>query len=287
MGLEALLTQLPLNRKERFYTGTVLPALVGAHDFAHVGRLFELAGLPSVEVSGDPADTRLLFFTEYGFKESLIGGSFGQFDPLSRDTPDVVLYLAPEGDDPGRLLGIEAKMFHRPSRAALEGQLAVQRQLLTGITDSLGLSEPTLIALLPHPLKEALGPLASPTAVITWEELATTFRDVAPAYWVAMLDTALERYSSLVGDQTSNAHAHLSGLEIVEGAAQNSFEYQHMGRQGGTKGKMLFEDFGPEGRWRGQIYQVRTTPLPGNPTNWFSIAEFCTRAEAWNTQHGT
>lgn len=33
---------LPLNRKERFYTATVLPMLVCTDDFGHLDRLLEL-----------------------------------------------------------------------------------------------------------------------------------------------------------------------------------------------------------------------------------------------------
>ena len=286
MGLEALLEQFPLNRKERFYTGTVFPALVGVDDFAHLGRFLSCAGLPPLEVSGDPGGTRLLLFTEYGFKESLKGPIVEQFDdPVGRDTPDIVLYLVPDGDDPGLLLGVEAKMFHRPSRAELEGQLAVQRELLTSMAASLGVPEPTLVALLPEPLARALGPLPEPVVTLTWEALADTYRDVAPGYWLAMLDAALDRYEELASSTTRNDHHRMSGLEILAAAGAESFEYRFIGRQGGKGAQPFAEDFDPDGRWRGRVYQLRTTELLGN-SNWFEIEAFLDKAEEWSRQHG-
>jgi hypothetical protein len=61
---------LPLNRKERYYTGTVLPMLVATDDFAHLGRLTELAGLGPVQVDARPASATVQLFTEYGYLES-------------------------------------------------------------------------------------------------------------------------------------------------------------------------------------------------------------------------
>jgi hypothetical protein len=43
MSVEAMIaTGLPLNRKERYYTGTVLPLIICADDFAPFHRLTDL-----------------------------------------------------------------------------------------------------------------------------------------------------------------------------------------------------------------------------------------------------
>lgn len=291
MGLNELLKQLPLNRKERFYTGTVFPAVVGAHGFEHLHLLLQLIGAPAIEVSDDPATTRLLFFTEYGFKESLKGPIADQFtDPDGRDTPDVVVYIAPEGNHPGLLVGIEAKMFHRPSKAELEGQLAVQRKLLEAMAIDLGVPDPILVALLPQPLATGLGPLADPTVVITWEQVADRYRTVAPRYWIAMLDQARDRYGDLVSDHkdfSAYAHHHLSGMDIRAAMNHEGFEYNWVGRRGGIDGLELGDDFGPDGAWRGRRYQLRTTPPPGSGANWFSIDRFVDKTKAWTAAHAS
>jgi hypothetical protein len=64
---------LPFNRKERFFTGTVLPMLVCTDGFAHFGRLTELVGLGRIDVDPHPDSTNVQFFTEYSFVESVIG----------------------------------------------------------------------------------------------------------------------------------------------------------------------------------------------------------------------
>lgn len=184
------------------------------------------------------------------------------------------------------LLGVEAKMFHRPSRAELEGQLAVQRVLLSGMATNLGVPEPVLVALLPQPLANAVGPLAAPTVTVTWEGVVERYRDVAPRYWLTMLELALSRYEQLASTTRRNDHHRLTGLEILTGAPDATFEYRYIGRRGGRDGAVLAGDFGPDGRWRGQVYQLRTTPLPSN-LNWFDLDDFLARVRQWEVDHGS
>lgn len=83
--VELLDRPLPLNRKERFYTGTVLPAIMCADNFAHLGRVSELLPTGPLEVRADPDDCTVVFFTEYSLTESLVGQSAKRFgDPPSR-----------------------------------------------------------------------------------------------------------------------------------------------------------------------------------------------------------
>lgn len=120
-------TRLPLNRKERFYTGTVLPMLLAYDAFAHLGRFLSLCGL-----SVEPIETRrdgcvpCQLLTEYGFAESILPLHDDRWDsrPRRRDTPDLVLV------GPDWLLAVEGKMFDRPSRAELELQLDGQKTLI-------------------------------------------------------------------------------------------------------------------------------------------------------------
>ncbi len=95
-GLSGLFDgRLPINRKERYYTGTVLPMIVACDGFKHLNRFLELCGAPSkVAVEADPASCNIEFFTEYSLKESLRGGAEKRFsDPAGKDTPDLVIYI--------------------------------------------------------------------------------------------------------------------------------------------------------------------------------------------------
>jgi hypothetical protein len=72
---------LPLNRKERYYTGTVLPALLCADSMAHLARLGrpELLDIGDLTVRADPEDCTVLFFTEYSLIESAVGEAAHRF----------------------------------------------------------------------------------------------------------------------------------------------------------------------------------------------------------------
>ena len=63
--------RLPINRKERYYTGTVLPMIVASDGFKHFGRFLALCGMPEVALEADPNSTNIQFLAEYGFEESL------------------------------------------------------------------------------------------------------------------------------------------------------------------------------------------------------------------------
>ena len=137
-------TGLPFNRKERYFTGTVLPMLVCADNFAHFGRLCELVGLGRIEVDPRPASTNIQFFTEYSFVESVFGESKARFPdaPTRKDTPDVLIYV---GDPRRALIAIEAKMYDRPTTGELNEQIAAQATLIRYIAERLDV-EPTLTA---------------------------------------------------------------------------------------------------------------------------------------------
>ena len=272
---QPLADRLPLNRKERYYTGTVLPMIVCCDEFAHFDRFLRLCGVPDGAVVAGPAATNLQFFTEYGFKEALVDGSESFFgDPGGKDTPDVVVYIE---SNPSVLLGIEAKVFSRPSASAIEKQIQVQAELFSLMRDGLR-TRPQVyqVALLPAGL-EACERIAD-TKVLTWELVADTFRDVAPAYWIRVLDEALKRYDGLVSKASAggqNNDGIRSGEVIKKQWETGDREFTWMGRQGGLTGKALRRDL-DAGRWRDVDYQVRRDPLPSN-SNWFSIESFLLR----------
>jgi hypothetical protein len=264
-------TRLPMNRKERFFTGTVFPALVAADNFAHLGRLLEMCDLADVEpgVSGERMDVE--FFTEYGFAESVVTlVDEARFDgaPTAGDTPDIVLC----GSD--WLLAIEAKVFDSPTPAAMRSQLQRQRLLVDYWSTHFGLAVGRVrhVALLPQPLSEEVGDLGVP--VVTWEQLLAAYRPVAPVYWTAMLGEALSRYPELRTRSLpfgKKADGQMTGLEIVEQHASGELTYTFMGRQGGIDGTKLAGDLA-NGTWRSQPYEVRLEPIKA--PNWFPITEF-------------
>lgn len=79
---------LPLNRKEQYYTATVLPLIIASDVFAHINRFFELCGLKGVGPFGNREEQPgFQFFTEYNFAESLRPPDLERFpDPPAHTT---------------------------------------------------------------------------------------------------------------------------------------------------------------------------------------------------------
>jgi hypothetical protein len=165
--LDMLAGGLPLNRKERYYTGTVLPMIVASDGFAHLDRLLGLCGLEPAGVGRDnPLDGHqpVAFFTEYNFAESnYTPADKARFAdaPSDADTPDIVIV----GSD--WLLCIEAKVFHNPRPAALNTQMAQQKVLVDYWTRALRLQPNRVAHVLLIPAGLDSEGVTSP--VVTWE----------------------------------------------------------------------------------------------------------------------
>ena len=264
---------LPLNRKERYYTGTVLPGIVACDDFGHLDRLLACCGLADMEV-GDLA--ALQFFTEYNFAESVFttadDASFADRPRIS-DTPDLVV------KGPDWLLTIEAKMFHNPTAADLTHQYEQQAKLVTYWRSKFSIAEPRSrhVLLLPEQLYEKLRP-ALPRDVITWQQVLDAYADVAPQFWIKVLRTALARYADLVSPASpwgQNADGKLTGLQIVQALKGHDTSVRWIGRRGGIDGALLADDVASNA-WRSRRYEVSAAAVPPNPW-WFSIEDFVTR----------
>src|SRR5437879_6336311 len=97
MSLETLMAEgLPLNRKEKFYTGTVFPGIVCADDFRHFNVFADLLpGSPSFKVDPRPDTATIQFFTEYSPLHSIVGDAKARMldIPASNETPDVAILL--------------------------------------------------------------------------------------------------------------------------------------------------------------------------------------------------
>ncbi|MGZ4447648.1 MAG: hypothetical protein ACXVEC_13020 [Nocardioides sp.] len=275
---------LPLNRKERFYTGTVLPGIV-CSDFSRLNLLTALMGHPDVEASGDPAQSGVVFFTEYGIAESAYGPAAARFAglPTARDTPDVVFLTVRPSPV---LFALEAKMYDRPGGGELRHQLDLQRELLdplaVRLAEWLGVDEVPVAhrALLPA-AQEGLH--LAPHQALSWEQVRDAYADVAPAYWMQMLNEALSRYDDLVTRVVANDDARLTGAAIVAAFHAGTLPYTSMGRSLGLAGATMRADL-ETGAWRETAYQVALND-PGN-RNWFPVADFVALAEQVSSSRG-
>jgi hypothetical protein len=249
---------LPLNRKERFYTGTVLH-MIGAGDrFGSLGRMLKLCGLEQLDLG---KSERLQFFTDYSFADSVFTDDdtarFPRRPPVA-DTPDVVIFGS-------WLLAIEAKMFHRPNAAALNAQYDRQSELVAYWQGRLGLHKNLVrhCLLLPQPLAADVSEHVH-APIVTWESVAHQFRTVADPYWIGVLHDALDRYRQLAAKDSVwglNKQMALMGLDIVTAYRERDPRVTWVGRQGGLSGSELTHD-AATGAWRTHLRG------PGQPTRW-------------------
>jgi hypothetical protein len=281
MSLEDLLSsELPMNRKERFFTGTVFPMIVCADQFKYFDRFLTLMpGSPKLSINPDPEQTNIEFFTEYGLLESVLGPAKDRFArlPSYRDTPDILCLVR---DEQKALLALEAKMYDWPTRTAVGEQMRRQREfVLDYLQSSLSIETVLQAALLPEGLLRKFGGFAYP--VVTWEALLGTFAvGRQDDYWMRMLRLALDAWPSLVGpgvEYGRNADDRLRGSEIVRRFKEDNLEFLLMGRTESLNGGPLENDL-KSGGWQRQVYAVRReTPAPTG--NWFLISDFVAEVE--------
>jgi hypothetical protein len=273
-SLDSVLSErLPLNRKERFYTGTVLPMIIGSDGFAHLHRFLALCGL-QIEPLDDHAldgNASIEFFTEYNFAESrFTPADVKRFPdaPTDADTPDLVIV------GPDWLVAVEAKVFHNPPSSALNEQMRRQRVLVDYWVGQLDIPADRVAHVLVLPSKLPI--IGVNHVPVTWESVLEAYQVVGPRYWISMLQTAINRYEELRSRGTAsfgaNADGHMTGAAILEAHGLGELEYAYMGRNFGLEGSDLRRDLST-GEWRTRRYEVRFEPLPENP-KWFAIADF-------------
>lgn len=260
-------TYLPINRKERFYTGTVLPALLFHRGLRNLFQFFRLIkGFPS-EITQDTTGDSFLFYTEYNLRQSAGSRNVGRaIQADSNDTPDVLIFVLRPVQ---ALVAVEAKVFSRASQSDLDRQMSRQRQVvLSPLREHFRLADTQIfhVALVPQQLK------LTPTdyQVLNWETLLDERRfSVADNHFSNYLRFALDNYGKLVSALSgfpTTATDKWTGQQI-EAAARRG-EPVWIGLKGGET--TLARDI-EDGRWPAKLYFVNSVKPPrGRPGNWVS-----------------
>ncbi|NLT50019.1 MAG: hypothetical protein GXX85_03780 [Ignavibacteria bacterium] len=148
--LENFETIMPLNRKERFYTGSVLPAIICYNNFRYINRFFELVdGFDNkLQINPNADNNNILIQTEYSFKESLVEPYFikkFEGDYETKDTPDLVILIT----EPEYFLFVgEAKMFSNANPGDINTQMNNQRWFIDALQKGLNIDKKTASILL-------------------------------------------------------------------------------------------------------------------------------------------
>ena len=258
---------LPLNRKERFYTGTVLPALLfhdGLHNFYSFLR--QIKGFPS-EINESSTADNFLFYTEYSLRDSIRDTE----ETITGETPDVIIMIL----QPARaLIFIEAKMFARVSQAELTGQIRQQRQVVgEQMRKSCSVEESSFyhIALVPGKLSVES---TDRYQVLNWEFfLGNPDLTVEGNYFYNYLKCALENYDALASHKSTatTCEAKQMGPVLYEKIKQQGLDLW-VGRKGG---RATIKQDAISGKWLFHLYFVNSeNPPTGQPGNWIPGKEF-------------
>jgi hypothetical protein len=266
-------TRLPLNRKEAFFTATVLPAIICADSFAHFDRFLNLLGLRDIPINITIEQANIQFFTEYSLAESIYDDqTVDRFPdaPREKDRPDLMILI--EGSEP-LLIAVEGKLYASTQASALNQQMNQQeRDVISYLRKRWPKHRPIHAALLPAAMKKEFGG-RGPKLIVTWEEILDKYKDVESVrYFHEILRIALRDYETLRAKSSpSNGDGTLTGAEILLRHQKDDLEFQTMGRQGGIDGGPLNDDIA-KNRWRKQRYYVRKSSL--HTTNWFLVSDF-------------
>jgi len=269
--------ELPMNRKERFYTGTVLPALLFNNGLSNFFRF--LSGIPGLPESVNEKATGndFLFYTEYNLKES--GGSKSAGAKIAaptRDTPDVLIEIL----SPRVFIIIEAKMFENLTQDKFNLQMKAQRKaVIEPLMAAFHVGEEQIfhLALLPR----KLGFQSNPDYhIMHWE----TFLDdpglaTKNCCFINYLRYALENMDTLQGNaafRASTVTSHRLGAQIIEDYKNNATFW--IGRKGGAEA--IRKDI-KSGKWRRFEYSCNSeSPAEGKRGQWIPVKEFIQLVEA-------
>jgi hypothetical protein len=281
MSLSSLFKErLPINRKELYYTATVLPCIVCADGLAHIHRLWELLDLDIPQVNATPELANIQFFTEFNAKQSIYIDLDRVRFPVemgSGETPDVLILI----DGPAPLMvSVEAKMYDTVTTADLLNQLKRQReQVLLPLACGIPNARLEQVALLPAGMSIAAEAIL-PARLLHWEHIVEKFGDVASAsYFCGVLALALTHYDCLRNKKLvfqANMDAKMNGEEILKRYDEGTLVFLAMGRKGGSTGASFARDLA-SGGWRQQLYEVSSRDMPFPNGNWFAIKDFVGR----------
>lgn len=265
--------ELPFNRKERFFTGTVLPALLFNNGLSNFYTfLREIKGFP-IGINEAQTNDNYIFYTEYNLKTACEGNIGCKIYAPTNDTPDLIIEIL----KPLKVFVIiEAKMFEKTNQHRIDAQIDRQRQYVAEpLNKAFQLEENQIfhIALVP----EALGIKSSKSyQVINWEFfIGNQSLDVTTNYFHNYLRFALDNYEELVSKSTggglpTTVEFYMKGPALYE-LCEESPDFW-VGRMGGEK--KIQEDVQSD-KWRKHMYCVNSVkPAKGRPGNWIPLMKF-------------
>jgi hypothetical protein len=280
---------IPLNRKERFFSGTILPQIICNDNFKYFSRFTDLIkGFPKdIIIKPDISDNNIQFFSEYSLKESNVKTSFreqlkGHLE--TKDTPDVMILIT---EPELILIVIEIKVFSGINYSDFVSQLKAQEHIIKLLQNNLELKDENIfhIGLVPQKLFTVSN--IDKRQILFWEDVLNAYKDIlSNNYFIGVLEMALENFDELKSQSKGfdtfgkNMDGKLNGDEIIEWYKRGKKIW--IGRKGGINGEKFWGDL-KSGNWKTYSYEINLKHKP-NDRNWFSSEEFVKEIEHYNSQ---
>jgi|GEM_PF-836897 len=271
---------LPLNRKEKFYTGTVLPQIICHENFKYFNLFTNLIrNFPlGIEIKTDLWDNNIQFFTEYSLKESVVSGLAKTFVelPKTKETPDLIIVITkPELI----LIVVEAKVYNPTDADSLSKQMQNQVKIISSIKKTINIRDENVFHIGIVPKKLINKRLIKEFQLLYWEDILESYSIILKDnYFFNLLVLAMKKFDDLFlsssGQHTSygkNMDSNMSGLEIVKMFSTTKKFW--VGRHGGLTGDALLNDKN-SGIWKTKKYEVNISSSVAPNRNWFSAEEF-------------
>jgi hypothetical protein len=263
-------SELPINRKERFYTATILPFLLFSNGLQNLFEfLHHIPGFP-IEVNYQNTKDNLLFYSEYNLKESAFDRNIGRkIVTNTGDTPDLIVEIL----KPFRIfIVIEGKMFAKLTQEQFSGQMEAQRiAIIEPIKAQYPDAQIFHVALLPEQFNFKSLP---EYPVLNWQMFIKEANfQVADNYFTPFLKFALNNYEvlkSLKTGMSATIQSRKTGAEINQSGLEGRLIY--VGRQGG---KIQIEQDIMNDDWEDRPYAVNcNNPRKGQKGNWITSIDF-------------
>jgi len=270
---------IPLNRKERFFTGTVLPQIICYDNFKYFNRFTDLIkDFPKDLMIQPNADlNNIIFMTEYSLNESYRekNDRIKYSDvPTTKETPDLVVFIT----EPEKILIIvEAKMYSSANFYDFKNQFNDQKKMVNCIKNNLSIEDKNVFHLALVPKKYFNNVFTEDFQILFWEDILDSFKDIlSNNYFYNVLDIALNNYENLRSSSNAfstfgkNMDDKLTGEEIMK--LHQSGKRFCVGRGEGVSGNKFQNDI-HSGGWKFFPYEVKYESNPIN-RNWFTSVQF-------------
>jgi len=270
---------IPINRKERYYTGTVLPQIICYDNFKHIELFFKLiTNFPKeINIKPNASNNNIQFLTEYSLLESanFNGKQYKQL-PKTKDTPDVVILIT---EPELILIVIEAKMFTTPNISEFKKQIKAQQEVIKSFKENLNIKTDNIFHLGLVPKQYFSQNISTDCQMLYWENILNSYKSILQgSFFYETLHYAIENFKSLVSDSTGafssfgkNSEDRITGNEIL--TWHKAGKRFLVGRNRGLHGAELQKDK-ESGGWQTYEYEVNFIVKEAPNRNWFSSTDF-------------